>query len=162
MSATTERRREKLMPGGIPRWIRCWDNGGGLSRFCRKCLHFSDAAICGVNRCGHPTVDAGGGTFDRYTVVFTGHYRGRVGCDYVAMSASPFHPQGFGQHGSHDRVIDCPPGGFPAAIGDKGNLGRRITFQRLPPDCQQLVVRDYMEIWGLLENHKKEDSDSWD
>lgn len=155
----TERRRHQLMPGGIPRWIRCYDNGGGFARFCRKCLHFTDAAICDINQCGHPTLDASEdkGTYDRYTVVFTGHYPGRIGCDYVAMSAKPYHPQGFGQHGHHDRVVDCPEGGFPPVVGDKGHLGRRITFQRLPPDCQKLVLRDYMEIWGLTKNHRKED-----
>jgi hypothetical protein len=147
------------MPGGIPRWIRCYDNGGGFSRFCRKCLHFTDAVKCDINSCGHSTIDASEdrGTADRYTVVFTGHYPGRCGCDYVSMSCHPFHPQGIGVHGNHDRVIDCPEGSFPPTVGDKGHLGRRITFQRLPPDCQRLVLRDYMEIWGLTTNHRKAD-----
>jgi hypothetical protein len=151
MSQKTDQRRQKLMPGGIPRWIRCYDNGGGFPRFCRKCLHFSLAEMCDVNQCGHKTIKVEeGGTFDRYTVVFTGNYPGRGGrCDYVSMSRHPTHPQGFGQHGECDRVIDCPAGGFPPTIGDVGPLGRRITFQRLPPDCQSLVVRDYFEMWGL-------------
>ncbi len=155
----TERRREQLMPGGIPRWIRVWDNGGGFKRFCRKCLEFSDDEVCAEAQCGRKTVEAGfDGSIDRYTVVYTGNYQGRGGrCDYVGMSSHPSHPQGFGQHGEHADIIDVPRGGFPATIGDKGRLGRRITFQALPRDCQELVMNDYLELWRLDTNHRKGD-----
>jgi len=37
--------------------------------------------------------DNGGETVDRYTVVFTGNFKGRGGrCYYLGMSESPFHP----------------------------------------------------------------------
>lgn len=71
-------RKEALMPKGIPRYIKIFDND-----------------------------TKGKGTFDRYTCVFTkksivekearGHY-GTLFM-YVGMSSMPFHPQGFGQHG---------------------------------------------------------------
>lgn len=110
-------RHERLMPGGIPRYIRVYDE---------------------------PT------TADRYTVVFTGRYAGRPvgGCDYVGMSADPFHPCGFGQHGESRTVIDAP-GGWPPAMGRKCHLGKRIPFTDLPAPCQQLVLTDYRGLWDL-------------
>ena len=81
-----------------------------------------------------------GETFDRYTVVFTGNYKGRNGCDYLGMSENPYHPQGFGQHGWHERVIDYP---------SYTHLGKKIKFEDLPQDCQRAVIEDYTEIWGL-------------
>jgi hypothetical protein len=84
--------------------------------------------------------DNGGKTFDRYTVVYTGNYRGRNGCDYVGMSSNPFHPQGFCIHGWNETVIDYPK---------YSHLGRKIKFKDLPEDCQRLVIRDYTEIWRL-------------
>lgn len=82
--------------------------------------------------------DNGGETFDRYTVVYTARRMGY--CSYVGMSKHPFHPQGFGQHGEHRTMIDRPR---------YSHLGKRITFDALPPDCQRLVVNDYKEIWNL-------------
>lgn len=66
--------------------------------------------------------DNGGKTFDRYTVIYNAEG------DYVAMSADPFHPQGFGQHGEK-----CLPG---------PHLGKLIDFDDLPDDCKRLVRRD--------------------
>ena len=102
------RRREQFMPNGIPRKIRCYDNGGK--------------------------------TYDQYTVVYTGNYQGRNGCDYVGMSENPFHPQGFGQHGWDSNVIDYPK---------YSHLGKKIRFEDLPENCQLLVVDDYKEIWDI-------------
>jgi hypothetical protein len=65
---------------------------------------------------------------------------------YVGMSANPFHPQGFGQHGGHAYPIDAKDGWAPA-IGRKCHLGTRIPFDKLPPDCQKLVRDDYKDIW---------------
>jgi hypothetical protein len=129
-------RRQRLMPGGIPRYVRCYDNGGP---------------------------DAPDGSCDRYTVVFTGRAAKSKGIGwqpdqwpYLAMSGSPFHPQGFGQHGhtNHqpcDTLTHNPkrPYGWPPAIGRRNHLGTRIRFQDLPPDCRKLVLRDYKEIWRL-------------
>lgn len=124
-------RKEKLMPNGIPRWIRVYDNGG---------------------------LDVPNGTVDRYTVCFTGkgatervsgyppHY------PYLAMNGVPFHPQmGFCQHGSNPNNPCDTKNGWAVAIGRKCHLGRRITFQDLPKDCQKAVVSDYKDIWNLRE-----------
>jgi len=102
------RRREQLMPNGIPKWIRCYDNGGK--------------------------------TWDQYTVVYTGNYKWRHGCEYVGMSEHPFHPQGFGQHGWDSNVIDRPT---------YSHLGKKIKFTDLPEYCKRLVIDEYKEIWGI-------------
>ena len=105
-------RKERLMPNNIPRWIRCYDDRGK--------------------------------TIDRYTVVFTNvgktDHAARGYCYYVGMSGSPFHPQGFCQHGEHTTMIDRPR---------SSHLGKRITFLELPSDCQQVVLSDYKEIWSI-------------
>jgi hypothetical protein len=100
-------REDALMPGGVPRYIRCYDSGPN-------------------------------GSADRYTVLYTG----RTGKQhlYVGMSANPFHPQGVGQHGESDHLIDYPT---------YSHLGKKIRFENLPPDCQKVVVSDYKEIWKL-------------
>jgi len=109
MTLKAQYRQKTLLPNGIPKWVRCYDNQGE--------------------------------TIDRYTVVYTGNYSGRNGfCQYVSMNCSPFHPQGFGQHGESDHVIDKPR---------YSHLGKRIKFVDLPEDCQKLVMQDYLEIWHL-------------
>ncbi len=114
------------MPGGVPKFVRCYDNGG---------------------------TEKEGGSIDRYTVCFTGgyrklfpesmrrHYGEREWFQYLAMSGSPFHPQGFGQHGESAQQIDRPT---------YGHLGRKIKFVDLPEDCRKLVISDYRQIWGLV------------
>lgn len=75
--------------------------------------------------------DNGGKTFDQYTVIYD-LKENRPGCYWsVGMSANPFHPQGFGQHGT------AMPG---------KHLGKKITFKKLPKDCQRLVKSDIQEI----------------
>jgi len=71
-------RADSLMPAGIPRYVRCYDNGG---------------------------TDKPGGSSDRYTVVYTGR---KGGGNYIGMSAYPTHPQGIGQHGESQFPIDRP------------------------------------------------------
>ncbi len=120
MSAKQER-QARLLPGGIPRYVRCYDNGGE--------------------------------SIDRYTVVFTGRYRHKTGGEfaYLAMNAAPFHPQGFGQHGSSDRQIDVAGGSWGGpSIGKRCHLGVRIPFDTLPTDCRALVLSDYRELWDLI------------
>ena len=126
MNKKTATRIQALLPNGLPRYVRCYDNGGK--------------------------------TFDRYTVVFSGHYRKsqksggmRDAFQYVGMSEHPFHPQGFGQHGESERQIDVNKSGFAPAIGRSNHLGNRILFVELPADCQKFVLRDYREIWNLPE-----------
>lgn len=69
---------------------------------------------------------------DRYTVLYGAPFwspeMGR-NVPYFAASASPFHPQGFGQHGempSHNR----------------SNCGRKIRWADLPEDVQRAVKQD--------------------
>ena len=95
--------------------------------------------------------DNGGTSADRYTVVYTGRYRGKGWFQHVGMSALPFHPQGVGMHGESERQIDTNKSGFAPAIGRKNHLGKRITFAELPPDCQKLVLADYRAFWNLPE-----------
>jgi hypothetical protein len=74
--------------------------------------------------------DNGGKSFDQYTVVYLDYPQDKHGVKYfdaVAMSANPFHPQGFGQH-------------TLAQIGE--HLGKEIYYNDLPPDCQKLVWQD--------------------
>ena len=112
-------RIERFMPGGIPRYVRCYDNGG-------------------------PATEKG--TIDRYTVVYTGRYRHKTGGSqwYVGMSGKPFHPQGFGQRGEYPGhmgpALDRPT---------YGHLGKKIRFADLPEDCQKLVISDYRDLWDL-------------
>ena len=111
-------RKENLMPNNIPRYIRCYDNKGK--------------------------------SFDRYTVVFTGRYRRYKKLEderklpkyyvYLAMCANPFHPQGFGQRGEGNSLIDKP---------SYKHLGKKIKFNDLPADCQKLVINDYVNIWNI-------------
>jgi hypothetical protein len=108
--AKAKARQERLLPGGIPRYIHCYDNGGRSA--------------------------------DRYTVVFTGRYRHLMGGQfyYLAMSSQPFHPQGVGLSGSSQTQIDYPM---------YSHIGKKIGFDKLPPDCKKAVVDDYIEIWSL-------------
>lgn len=106
---TKQQRQESLLPNGIPRYIRVYDN---------------------------PEVG------DRYTVVFTGNYR-KVDREfhYLGMSAHPFHPQGIGQHGETN--------GQPCDRPSYGHLGKKISWQDLPEDCQKCALSTYRDIWDL-------------
>lgn len=110
-----------LLPNGKPKYIRCYDNGGESA--------------------------------DRYTVVFTGRYRktNRDEFVYVGMSERPFHPQGYGSHGSSQTQIDVSKWGFAPAMGRKNHLGKRIPFDAMPEDCRKLVLSDYRDIWNLTD-----------
>lgn len=115
-----KQRIARLMPRGVPRYVRCYDNGGE--------------------------------TADRYTVCFTGRAASVDGeYPYLAMSGSPFRPQGFGQHGgTKGRACDCVGSSWAGpSIGRKCHLGTRIKFTDLPADCKRLVIQDYKEIWKL-------------
>lgn len=72
--------------------------------------------------------DNSGRTFDRYTVLFMDNQESEGLYYSLAMSDRPFAPNGFGQHGS------ATPG---------RHLGRRIEFDSLPADCQELVNREF-------------------
>jgi hypothetical protein len=113
MNKTYTERKNRLLPNNEPRWIRCYDNGGK--------------------------------TLDRYTVVYTGHYTQNTGGQFwdVCMNASPFHPQGIGQHGESSYPIDRPT---------YGHLGKKIKFNQLPEDCQKLVLSDYVYLWSITDH----------
>jgi hypothetical protein len=112
-------RNANLMPNGVPKWVRCYDNEGK--------------------------------TADRYTVCFTGRYKKEDrSFIHLGMSASPFHPQGIGQHGETTlKPCDVDGWGFPPMMGKMNHLGRRIRFKDLPSDCQKLVISDYKHLWRL-------------
>lgn len=135
----TNTRSNRLLPGGVPKYVRIYDNGG-------------------------PDCD---GSIDRFTACFTGHYRKRRGdaetgkwhgermyWQYLAMNCAPLDPQGFGQHGESRYQIDVNKWGFAPAMGRKNHLGKRIPFGELPPDCRKLVLQDYKAIW-LIEQSVK-------
>ena len=125
-----QKRFESLMPlvdgNRIPKWIRCYDNGGMEG-----------------NQKNRETGDKMG-TLDRYTVVFTGSYTHNTGRSswYVGMNAAPFHPQGIGMHGESQKgPIDRP---------SYGHLGKKIKFNDLPEDCQRMVIDTYIRLWDLI------------
>lgn len=71
-------RTERLMPGGVPRYVRCYDNkGASADRY----------TVVFTGRYRHKT----GGEFW-----------------YVGMDAYPFSPQGIGMHGTNRNQIDRP------------------------------------------------------
>jgi hypothetical protein len=73
--------------------------------------------------------DNGGTTADRYTVVYTREPYDQHGIrkSCLGMSAEPFAPHGICMHGG-------------ATIGP--HLGKRITWDKLPADCQRAVIQD--------------------
>ena len=125
-----ETRRQALMPGGVPRWIRVYDDGCSGDRYT---VVYTGAAV--AKRCGgdHP---------------------------YRSMSEQPYHPQGvclmgFEHRGAMDTLnasgyCCC----WPPAVGRSNWLGKRITFQDLPDDCKRVVLDDYDRLWELKPESK--------
>lgn len=77
-------RLKNIFPNEMPRWIRCYDNGG--ETFDRYTVVFTGNYTHKTNR---------------------QHW-------YIGMSEFPCHPQGFGQHGESDTQIDVVNGWPPA------------------------------------------------
>lgn len=102
-----EKRTASLMPNGVPRYIRCYDNN-------------KDS--------------------ERYTVVFTGQYRNTTNglLHYLIMSENPV--LGTNRTGYSQTLIDDPA---------YGHLGRKIKFEELPKECQNIVKEHYKEIWNI-------------
>ncbi len=75
--------------------------------------------------------DAGHATLDRYTIAFRGRMVTGYGMiyPYIASSDSPFHPQGFGQHGESREFI----------TGSR--IGKRVSFDELPADVQKFILQ---------------------
>jgi hypothetical protein len=83
LSKSLKERRNSLLKGGIPKFVRIYDNGG---------------------------IMAPNGSLDRYTISFTRKSELRH-FFYIAASENPYHPQGFGQHMSNRNFpIDRPNG----------------------------------------------------
>jgi len=130
-SSKQSERRQRLMPNGIPRWVRIYDNGGKTAdRYC--CVY------TGLYN------NIGNKTFSRERQ--RPHY-------FRDMSVNPCHPQGVGLFGESSLVIDRLPGcwGGPSLGRLHPFLGRRIRFQDLPVECQRVVRDDYMSIWYLQD-----------
>lgn len=124
-------RYNRLLPDGIPKKVRIYDNGGS-----------------GVEN----------GTVDRYTCVFTGSYKRNTGGVhwYIGFSAYPFHPQGVGHHGESHTQIDVKPGSWAGpSIGKKCHLGTRIRYEDLPEDGQKFVMQDYLYLWSFTDDNGK-------
>src|SRR5947209_3006604 len=93
MTKKQQNRLARLLPGGVPRYVRIYDNGG----------------------LDNPNERGSG---DRYTVVFGGHNPrweheyvagwGRFSYPVLAMDESPFHPQVISLHSEYPRLIDWP------------------------------------------------------
>lgn len=134
MTIRQKSRYDRLMPDGIPRWIRVWDSGPETNdRY--TVVYTGRYRTRGVKR---------------HTPVSEWPW-----FQYVGMNSCPFHPAyGVGQHGESPTIIDCPHG-WTEQVGrtcrHNPNLGRRIRFQDLPEDCQTIVLRDYRELWTLPE-----------
>lgn len=85
MSLTAlEQRKNRLLPNGIPRYIRCYDSGpdGSIDRYT---VVFTKKPLSPKSRANSSE------------------------WAYLAMNGAPYDPQGFGQHGStSDRCCDRP------------------------------------------------------
>ena len=117
----------QLCPGGVPRYVRCYDSEGeSMDRY----------TVCYTGR---------GATV---------RYAGRRFFFYRAMSEHPCSAQGIGlycetENQPCDTLGERPGWHWPPAIGRKCHLGRRIRFEDLPGDCRKLVLSDYKEIWKI-------------
>jgi len=114
-------RIHRLMPGGIPRWVRCYDNGG--RSFDRYTVVFTRKSF----------------GFESMYLAMSEH----------PMHPQGFGQHGHSKWFPVDVVQENGRCQWPPAIGRKCHLGVRIPFATLPTDCQRLVVRDYKEIWNI-------------
>jgi len=115
------KRVERLMPGGVPRYIRIYDNGG----------ESLDNYTCVFT--GHYRNRTGGEFW------------------YLAMNAAPFHPQGIGMHGSSPDQIDSIRGSWAGcSIGRRHPaLGVRVAWHSLPADVQKCILQTYRNLWDI-------------
>jgi hypothetical protein len=120
-------REQRLMPGGIPRWFRAYDNRGATAD--RYTYVLTGKRGNGFHRCcsEHPFHPQGFGVSDASGT----------------WSGGKWYPH----------PVDMPPGlglFMPPAIGRKHpRLGWRVAWGDLPPDVQRSLVQDYRAIWGL-------------
>ena len=86
------------------------------------------------------------GGYDRYTVVFTGHYTHKTGRWHWHIGMTEL---GGWTHGASEQQIDTNKSGFAPMIGRKNHLGRRIEFAALPKECQNVVIEQYKYLWDI-------------
>ena len=79
--------------------------------------------------------DDGNSVADRYTVVFLDDADENGNVPFLAMGSTPFHPQGFCQHGEMKIWM-------VAYHGRGGAFTKRIKFTELPPDCQKAALQE--------------------
>ena len=107
------------MPGGIPRYVRCYDNGG------ETCDRYT-AVFTGKYKKGN-------GWFQY------------IGRSDKPFRPTGFGQHGETQW----KPCDVNKSGFAPAIGRKNHLGKRIRFDELPLDCKRAVISDYIQLWSL-------------
>jgi len=88
--------------------------------------------------------DAGEREFDRYTAVYLApDYTDAQSVkwfSYRAASEHPFSPCGLGIMSQHEGApLDW---NCIAKLGRSNHLGRRVSFDQLPPDVQSLIIGD--------------------
>ena len=112
-------REKKLMPGGDPKWVRCYD----------------------APECGDRYTVVFTGRYRRAPL--DGYPYLAMSEDPFNPQGIGQHGEG------RDGPIDVNGGGFAPAMGRKCHLGRRIPFGDLPEKCRSLAKRTYRELWGL-------------
>lgn len=111
---TLQARIARLMPGGVPRYVRCY------------------------------ALPEDSGSFDRFTVVFTGRAAS-------ASNGGDYPYVGLSGHGStKGRACDVRPGSWGGApMGRSNHLGKRVPFSEMPESLRRVALEDYREIWRL-------------
>lgn len=122
-------RLHRLLPGGYPRYVRCYDAGldGPTDRY---------------------TVVFNGRYGNRLPRSERRYY-------HMGMSAQPFHPQGYCHLADTDHIIDLKDGRWSPGYGDSNHLGKRIHWHELPVDCQKAALHVYKELWDLYVDETK-------
>jgi len=129
MNKKTANRVWSLMPKGIPRYIRVYDN----------CCLGSDERYVVIYSGKYRSIP------NRQCCTKTGP----TGFLWIYMSENPFDSKGTFERSESKRQVDVNKAGFAPAIGRKNYLGTRIPFSELPKDCQKIVLHEYREIWNL-------------
>jgi hypothetical protein len=119
MNKQTAKRIAALLPNGIPKYIRAYDNGGSSA---------DRYTVCFTGKAGSAD----------------GEYSYRA----MSVNPFDPQGVGLWL-ANKNRHCDVNKWGFAPMIGRKNHLGTRIPFADLPPDCKKLVLRDYKEIWNL-------------
>ena len=125
VSKVLQKRRDRLMPNGIPKYVRCYDSGPDEVAD-RYTVVFT----------GNFSKDSGAGSYP-----------------YLSMSENPTHPHGvIGRHNNdaEGKAIDRFWNEWPRKIGHKHpTLGTRIEWDTLPQHCRYLALNEYREIWRI-------------